>query len=363
MGMTKETWKTLCGIRVGDMKDPDPDKRGLVGFVDLPAQEVGPEDVKIKIAYCAICGSDPHTVGGTFGHKQGSTDPIPLGHEVSGIIVELGEKATTKGLKVGDRVGGNFLHFCGTCYYCTNGQQQFCVNRGRYNRPGDAPYLVWHESQVYKLPDNISLKTGCLLEPMSIIIRMMDKCRVKAGMRVCVCGGSPIGLMAVQCLSMYGATALTLIEPIENRRDIAVKYGADYTIDPVNEDQVAKAMEYTGGRGYDVVLDCSGSVRAVPELLKITAKGGLVVYGAQYPNDYILPFELNKYLYFNEITMTGVFVAPYAYPRALQMLSRMHLDELTETVFPLDQGVEAFAAQLTGKYPKILIKCNEDIDE
>ena len=113
MGMTKETWKTLCGIRVGDMKDPDPDKRGLVGFVDLPAQEVGPEDVKIKVAYCAICGSDPHTVGGAFGQPMGSTDPIPLGHEISGIIVELGEKATTKGLKVGDRVGGNFLHFCG----------------------------------------------------------------------------------------------------------------------------------------------------------------------------------------------------------------------------------------------------------
>ncbi|MDO4492219.1 MAG: alcohol dehydrogenase catalytic domain-containing protein [Lachnospiraceae bacterium] len=355
--------KTLCGVRVGDMKNPDPEKKGLVDFVDLPMPKMGPQDVRIKVAYCAICGSDPHVVAGCFGQEEGDTTPIPLGHEISGIVVELGPEANHKGLKVGDKVAGNFLRFCGGCYYCQNGQQQFCENAQLYNRPGDAPELIWHEDQVYKLPEGVGLKKGCLLEPMSIIVRMLDKANMKAGMTVCVCGGGPIGLMALQAFGMYGACELTMIEPIADRLEIARKYGAVHTIDPIHQNVEEEAMKITEGRGFDVVLDCSGSKFAAPTLPPITAKCGMLIYGAQYPNDYEMPFNLSKYLYFNEITVTGVMVAPYAYPRALQMLKRMQLDELTQKIFDLDDGIEAFEAQLTGKYPKILIRGNKDIDD
>lgn len=192
------------------------------------------------------------------------------------MVVELGPEANHKGLKVGDRVAGNFLRFCGGCYYCQNGQQQFCEHAQNYNRPGYAPEIIWHEDQVYKLPDGVSLKEGCLLEPMSIIIRMMDKAQMKAGMRVCVCGGGPIGLLALQTFSLYGATSLTMIEPLADRRELATKLGAKYLIDPVSEDVVQRAMELTGGRGYDVVLDCSGSVHAATSLPDITAKCGML---------------------------------------------------------------------------------------
>lgn len=354
--------KTLCGVYVGDMKDPNPETRGRVDLVDLPMPKMGPQDVRIKVAYCAICGSDPHCVAGCFGEAPGSTKPIPLGHEISGVVVELGKDAHHKGLKVGDRVAGNFLRFCGGCYFCQNGQQQFCVNSQEYNRPGYASEIIWHEDQVYKLPDSVSLKEGCLLEPMSIIVRMMDKSNMKVGMRVCVSGGGPIGLLALQCYKMFGATDLTIIEPIEERRKIAREFGADHTIDPTSEDVISKGMEYTNGLGYDVVLDASGSVHAVKPLPEIAAKGGTLIYGAQYPNDYEMPFNISKYCYFKELTITGVFVAPYSYPRALQMLTRMNLEPLTRKVFNLEDGVEAFQAQLSGKYPKILIKCNPDLE-
>ena len=185
---------------------------------------------------------------------------------------------------------------------------------------------------------------------------------MKVGMCVCVCGGGPVGLLALQTFSLYGATSLTMIEPLADRRELATKLGAKYLIDPVSEDVVQRAMELTGGRGYDVVLDCSGSVHAATSLPDITAKCGMLIYGAQYPNDYEMPFNLSKYCYFNEITVTGVMVAPYAYPRALQMLPRLNLECLTNTVFDLDDGVAAFDAQLTGKYPKILIRCNPDLE-
>ncbi|MPW24537.1 alcohol dehydrogenase catalytic domain-containing protein [Alkalibaculum sp. M08DMB] len=350
--------KVVAAIKVGDMKDNDISKRGKVGIIDMPINALGDEDVKLKVAYCAICGSDPHLVGGIFGWEA----PFGLGHEVSGVIVELGEKATKKGLKVGDRVAGNFLKFCGTCYYCQNGQQQFCEYANESNRPGMSEYIVWHESQIYKLPDDVSLKEGCLLEPISIAVRMMDKISPKFGGRVLISGGGPIGLLGLQAVKMYGATSLTISEPIAERRDLAIKYGADYAIDPITQDIEKESMKITNGRGYDTVVDCSGSVRAVGVLPKITARGGTLLYGAMYPNDYEMPFNLYKYCYMNELTVSGYYVAPYAFPRAIQMLTKMDLSDLTTKIYNIEDADEAFKAQLTGKYPKILIKCNKDLE-
>ncbi|WHH58201.1 alcohol dehydrogenase catalytic domain-containing protein [Petroclostridium sp. X23] len=347
--------KSVSVVKIGSLRHPNEETRGKVQVVDIPEQVLGDEDVKIKVAYCAICGSDPHLVENIFGWEA----PFGLGHEVSGVIVELGKKATKKGLKVGDRVGGNFLKFCGTCYYCQNGQQQFCENGGEYNRPGMSEYIVWHESQIYKLPDNVSLKKGCLLEPVSIAVRMMDKVEMKIGQRVAICGGGPIGLLGLQAIKMYGASALTLIEPIAERRDLAIKFGADHVINPIKKNVVEASMEITDGRGFDVVIDCSGSPKAVGALPQITARGGKLIYGAMYPNDFEMPFNLYQYCYFNEITVTGFYVAPYAFPRAMQIMSRFQLDDFVSKVYSIDDAEEAFNMQITGMYPKILIRCNE----
>ncbi len=348
--------KSVSVVKIGSLKDSDEEKKGRVEVLDIPEQTVGEEDVKIKVAYCAICGSDPHLIEeNVFSWEV----PFGLGHEVSGVIVEVGEKATKKGLQVGDRVAGNFLKFCGTCYYCRNGQEQFCEYADEYNNPGMSEYIVWHESQVFKLPDEISLKEGCLLEPISIAVRMMDKVQMKIGQRVAICGGGPIGLLGLQAIKMCGSSTVTLIEPITDRRDLALKFGADNVIDPGIEDVIETSMNITEGKGFDVVIDCSGAPDAVGDLPKITAKGGKLIYGAMYPKDFEMPLNLYKYCYFNEITITGFYVAPYAYPRAVQMLPKFQLKELTSKVYFIDDAQEAFKMQVTGKYPKILIKCNE----
>ena len=347
--------KTVTVTKIGSLREADEAKRGKVEITDFPDVPCGDEDIKIKVAYCSICGSDPHLVENIFGWDP----PYGVGHELSGVVVEIGKKATRKGFKIGDRVAGNFLHFCGTCYYCQNGQQQFCENCNETNRPGMSEYVTWHESQVYKLPDSVSLKQGCLLEPVSIAVRLMDKLQSKLGQRVAISGGGPIGLLALQAVKMMGATSLTLIEPIAARRELAVKYGAEFVIDPIEQDVAKTGMELTNGLGYDVVIDCSGSVHAVKPLLEITSMGGMLVYAAMYPNDYEMPLNLYKYCYFKEMTITGLYVAPYAYPRASQIMSRFQLDDFIDTVFELDDCAAAFEAQISGKHPKILIRCNK----
>jgi (R,R)-butanediol dehydrogenase/meso-butanediol dehydrogenase/diacetyl reductase/L-iditol 2-dehydrogenase len=350
--------KTAAVTKIGSLKDPDASKRGKVETIDFPEQELDPQGVKIKVAYCAICGSDPHLAEGVFGTKV----PIGIGHELSGIVEALGAEATKKGLKVGDRIACDFRYTCGTCYYCLNGQAHFCSSRSKYMRPGMAEYVIWHESQVYKLPESVSLLNGSLLEPLSIAVHMTDQVSPKLGGRVAVSGGGPIGQLVTQCMTHYGATSLTMIEPVENRRELAKRFGAKYTIDPINQDVLEEAKKITNGLGFDVVVDVSGAPAAAEKVPPIAARGGTILFGAMYPVNYEMPFNLYKYCYFNELTIVGSFLAPYAFPRTLQLLAEFDLAPFTEQVYPLEKADEAFAVHMTGKYPKIVVQCNPNLE-
>lgn len=347
--------KTVAVTKIGKLNDPDPAQRGRVEVIDFPQQPLGNEDVRIRIAYSSICGSDPHVVAGAF-----RTDvPFGLGHELSGVVSELGPGATHSGLKVGDRVACNFLKFCGSCIPCRDGRQQFCEFLHDDRRPGLSEEVVWHESQVYKLPDQLSLLDGCMLEPTSIAVRIADKASIRSGDRVAVSGGGPIGQLAMQVLRLSGATDLTLIEPIASRREVALQGGAQHVIDPIAEDIHQRTSQITDGRGYDVVVDVSGSPHAVANLLDIVRPGGKVIYGAMYPADFELPVNLYRHCYQRELTITGVYLAPYAFPRAVALLPMLNLEPFTRAVFPLDEAAKAFDVHMSGEFPKVIIQCNE----
>jgi len=351
--------KAAAVTKIGSLKETNLEKKGKVEVIDFPEQELDPHGVKIRVAYCSICGSDPHLADGVFGPHV----PIGIGHELSGVVAELGAEATIKGLKVGDRVACDFRYTCGTCYYCLNGQSQFCFSRNQYGgRAGMAEYIVWHESQMYKLPDSVSLKNGCLLEPLSIAVHMVDNVKPKLGSRVAVSGGGPIGQLVLQSMKRYGATSLTMIEPVENRRELAKRFGARHTIDPTKQDVKEEAMRITGGLGFDIVVDVSGAPAAAVKCPEIAARGGHILFGAMYPVDFEMPFNLFNYCYRNELTVVGSFLSPYSFTRAVQLLEEYDLDPFTEQVFPLEKAAEAFDVHMSGKYPKIIVKCNPDID-
>jgi (R,R)-butanediol dehydrogenase/meso-butanediol dehydrogenase/diacetyl reductase/L-iditol 2-dehydrogenase len=190
----------------------------------------------------------------------------------------------------------------------------------------------------------------------------MDKTNIKVGHSVVVSGGGPIGLLCLQLMNLYGAASLTLIEPNPARRELALKYGARYVLDPMKEDVKKRAAEITDGRGFNVCLEVSGAPSAAETLLKISAKCARVVYVAQYPRDYFMPLNLYDQFFMKELDITGTFVSPYAFTRTAQIISRLDLDDLTAAVFPIDRAVEAFEAHLTGMHTKVLIHCNPGLD-
>ena len=346
--------KVAAVVKMGKLNDPDLEKRGQVDVIDFPDPELGPNDVKVRVAYCSICGSDPHLSEGMFGNNL----PIGIGHEMSGVVEALGEKATIKGLKVGDKVACNFIHFCGTCWFCQNAMQQFCTGRMGKSGPGMAEYVIWNESMVYKLPEGMDLKTGCLLEPVSVSVRAIDKLNAKYGSRVLVCGGGPIGQLCLQGAHLRGAADLTMVEPVANRRDLATRFGARHTIDPINQNLYEEAMKITEGRGFEYIIDASGSAAAAPGLLDIACRGATILYAAMYPDGYNLPLDMLNNLYRRELTLTGMMISPYTFPRSVQILKELDLEPLTECVYDLKDVAEAFQVHLSGKYPKVLVRCN-----
>ncbi len=332
-------------------------KKKVLEVEDVPEQELGPEDVRIKVVYTSICGSDPHIVEGKL---PVSYPPRIMGHEVSGYVAELGEKATTKGLKVGDRVTGNPVRYCGDCDYCRNGQEHYCLNLAVFFPPGTmAESVVWHEQQVFKLPDSIGMKEGCLTEPVSVCLRGIDLSNIRPGSSVAILGLGGIGQILLQLARMAGASRLMVADPVEMKRNVALENGADLAVDPTTEDLWETGLKFTGNRAFDVVIEASGNTDSAKSALDLVGKCGTMVYFAVYPMNFELPIKPFD-LYAREITVRGVFMSPYLFPRTLALLPRLNLEPLVTKVYPLSETVQAFEDQKSGQNIKILIQSNEE---
>ncbi|MDY6827392.1 MAG: alcohol dehydrogenase catalytic domain-containing protein [Bacillota bacterium] len=334
--------------------NPETGELGEVDCLEVPTPKlVRDDDVLIKITYASICGSDPNVLKGLFPDRA----PCPIGHEMAGTIADLGPDAKKLGWQVGDRVTGNFFQSCGACEYCHNNMGQFCPNAvGKVG--AQAEYIVWSTSQLYRLPNTVDLLTGTLAEPFNIALHAIETADMKLGARVAISGGGGIGLMLIQLARLAGASEVTLLEPVQGKRDLALELGTDHTIDPVGGDALAETAEITGGRGFNLILETSGNTGAAETALQIAAKQGHVVYFAMYPQDYELPVNLFKHCYHNELRIQGMFLGQYSFARSVAMLPRVNLKPLIDKIYPLEECKQAYADQMSGKYAKLVFDCS-----
>ena len=169
----------------------------------VPDPRPGPGEVKLKVLYNGICGSDLHeyyhgpiTTRTTPHPLTGVKNPVIMGHELSGEIVELG--AGIEDLAVGDKVAVEPVETCGHCLYCNSGQYNHCglLAFHGYNRSsgGLAQFSVVKRSMAHKLPPSMSGTQGALIEPMAISYRTAQRCEAEAGQTVVIHGGGPIGV-------------------------------------------------------------------------------------------------------------------------------------------------------------------------
>ena len=269
--MKAARWHQKKDIRVEDIKEPSP-KKG---------------EVKIAVKYCGICGSDLHEyVAGpvlipTKPHPltgRDASEPITLGHEFSGEIVEVGEGV--KKWKVGDRVVADACIYCGECPMCKEGAYNLCPQLGFNGLSTDgafAEYVVVPEYQLYKLPDSVTFEEGALMEPLAVSVHGFRQSGAKVGDSVLVVGAGPIGIGVIQAAKAAGARLVIVVEILDTRKKFAKEFGADVVIDPTKEDVIETVKSLTDGIGVDVSIECVGAQTTLETAINTVRPGGTAV--------------------------------------------------------------------------------------
>ena len=348
---------------------------GVLEVQDVPEPQCKADEIKVKIAYAGICGTDsvilkgqitgpppegtisrPQKIGivrddvKMMGHGMREGLRI-IGHEASGTIVEIG-KDIKGDFRIGQHVAMNYKSVCGACHYCTNMMANFCERTASYSG-AMAEFSAYRENIVFKLPDDLPLDVGAFLEPLSIAVHALDIARMKIGDSVLITGGGPIGLLMLQLAIKSGASIVLVSEPIAEKRQLAKQFGAQ-VVDPLKEDLLEISNKITDGRGFNVCLEASGIPAIARQLILLTDGDGTVVWVASYPRNLDLGIPIN-YFSGKELTIRGVRQTPYSFPRALQMLPTLDLKPLI-TIYPLRDAVAAFEAHKKGQGVKIMLK-------
>lgn len=289
-----------------------------------PMPKVGPEDILIQVKACGICGTDVHIYEGDKGAAE-VTPPTILGHEFSGVIAEVGSNVTK--YKVGDRVCIDPNCYCGKCDFCRNGIAHYCTDMIGYGTTvngGFAEYCSVNQRQVYKLGDNTTFEQGAMTEPVACCLHGMDMCNIHPGSNVVVIGGGMIGLLMLQLSKLAGAARVALLEPVESKRVVAKKLGADILIDPINEN-VEEELKKAGMIWVNTVIECVGKTATIQQAIDIVGnKGTVMMFGLTKPDDTIAvkPFQIFQ----KEIELKSSFINPYTQKRALELIDSGRLD-------------------------------------
>lgn len=322
---------------------------------EVPVRKLKDNEVKIQVKYCGICGTDIHIFHGDGGCCD-VTPPLVPGHEFSGVVAEVG--AGVKTVKVGDRVTGDPNDMCGECYFCKNGMQHFCKNNigiGTTVDGGFAEYVIMREKQVYKVSDDLSFIEAAMTEPISCCLHGIDLCNIKAGDTVLVMGGGPIGMIMMQLAKNAGASKVIMSEPVEEKREQALKLGATKTIDPLHEDVEAVLAEYC--ENVNVVIECVGNVHTQADAVRFAGRGATIMYfGLAAPEESfpIRPDDIFK----KELHITSSYINPYSFERAIQILESgtVELESLITNVVPLDDIADVFTKPEYRRTGKVMIQ-------
>jgi D-xylulose reductase len=326
------------------------EEKGVLSLreIDLPLA-VGPGDVKIAIHTVGVCGSDVHyyTHGaiGPFVLRE----PMVLGHEAAGTVVEVG--AEVKDLKVGDRV-------------CMEpgipNMSSRATKLGLYNVDPDvrfwatppihgalAPYAVHPAAFTYKMPDSVSFAEGAMVEPFAIGMQAAARARIKPGDVAAVIGCGPIGIMVALAALAGGCARVFISDLSAEKLAIAGQYPGIVPVNITERPFTEVLAEATGGWGADVVFEASGSPRAFDGLFDLVRPGGAVVLvGLPVRKvEFDVAGAISK-----EVRIETVFRYANIFDRALELIAsgKVDLKPLITGTFDFDRSIEAFERAARG---------------
>lgn len=325
-----------------------------VEVVDIPVPDYGPREVLLEPLAVGVCGTDQHIIEGTYASRP----PITLGHEVCARVLEIGDEVSS--LAPGDLITVEPHLYCGVCIYCQTGRPHLCPRRqapGVHLAGGMAERLVVPETLAYQLAASTPPLIGALTEPLACAIHGIDRLAPTSGRPAVVLGVGPVGALLIRLLRSAGMTPVIGVETRPNRRDLALRMGADDALDPAAEGFTDRIAELTQDEGFPYLIDAVGSSRVLSQAISMAARGAnILVFGVASPDDRweISPNEV----YAKELSILGTALNPFTHRRAANLVNTLGLDQMRLGTFGIERIAEAFREQREGAFDKIMILPN-----
>ena len=341
------------------------DRPMLVEDIPRPSPRAG--EVLVRVCACGVCHSDLHVMKGEVAFPT----PCVLGHEISGWVAELGPGVA--GLTLSQRVVCSFIMPCGACYYCARGRDDLCEtffaqNRLKgtlydgetrlhdrdgssiwmYSMGGLAEYAVVPATDVFPLPDNLSIEDACVLgcAMFTAYGAVRNGAELRAGESVAVVATGGVGSNVLQVARAFGASPIIAIDIRDDKLAAARVLGATHTINSRTDDVTDRVRAITGGRGVDVAFEVLGRPETVTQALGIVRDGGRAVLVGIAPAGVTAPVDITRTVR-RGIRIIGSYGARTRtdLPEVIALASRGAVDVVGSVTrrYTLDQAAEAYA--------------------
>jgi L-iditol 2-dehydrogenase len=314
---------------------------GHVQIIDAPEPQVKPGYVIIEVKAAGICGTDLHIY-----HDEFKTmPPVIMGHEVAGVIAEVGEGVTT--CRPGDRVTSEtYFYVCGQCQFCREGFVNLCPHRrsigsgvnGAFTR-----YVLVPQHNIHHLPDNVDDHAGALSEPLACCVHALEQTRVEPGDVAVISGPGAIGLLMMQVVKAAGAQVIVLgTNADEARLEYARALGVDYTFNVQQVDSAAAVRDLTRGLGADVVFECAGAAPSAQNCVALVRREGRYAQVGLFGKPVL--WDLDQVCY-KELKVSGSNAStPSAWRKTMALLAagQVQTKPLISNIFPITEWRQAF---------------------
>ncbi|MCW2996064.1 MAG: dehydrogenase [Conexibacter sp.] len=343
-----------------------------VRIEDVPEPSVAPGELKLRVGYNGICGTDvhefftgPHLIPHDHPHpRTGAVLPLVIGHEFAGEVVDVGDGV--EDFAIGDRVAAEPISNCGTCRLCRRGAYNLCTQIAFQGSDalhgGLAEYTVVDAIKAHRLPDGLGLDVGALVEPLSVSYHAVRHAAPEPDETVVVYGGGPIGVGAFLALRARGVQRIVVVEPSADRAAILTGLGADIVLDPAEEDAAARIAELTDGYGADVSIDAAGVAASFGAAVATTAKQGRVVLVATFHGP--VSFEPNVLVFGERRILASCGYRGEDYDAVIRLLAagRYPTDSWVERIGMEELVVGGFEALHEQRAMKVLVDVRAGLD-
>lgn len=313
-------------LEIGDTQRPDSD----------------PNELLVRINVCGVCTTDLHMFSGNLTVDY----PMVPGHESAGEVVDVGDEAT--GYEEGDRVAINPSVPCHECRACKSGRENLCHDLTSIGGVAKhivdgafAEYVAAPVGNVEHIGD-LDYRTAAFAEPLGCVINGIDQADLTSGETVVVVGAGFIGLLLVQTLRASGAGTIVVSEPVEERRELALKVGADHVVDPTEGDPTEVVDDLVGD--VDVAIEAVGLPKTIEQAHSLTGPGGRTLVFGVPPEDATVEFSPFDLFFEEREIVSSYSLTPDTFARAVTMLEndRIDVDTLVTDEFGLEDLEEAF---------------------